>query len=280
MIGRSIRNVFRIKMTGDADSDRGKMYASFIETQLQSEDARRSSITARAGSALTGVSGLVTLVLAVFAVFLGKDFHLTELATLLLSVAVVALLLAAFCAVRAGSARIYGRADPAGLKRYLGNSWSQIDKSRWSTDSEERARWEVAWVNVEALEKVATGTDKQVGWLNGAAYLQAAAVIALVGTTVSVVMNSDVEEARNAIDDQPGVTRLLDALDNQGLLRSGGDVVKLTTYYRLSCESLKNGNLQSVSAAQKELADLWQVKATVDQIKALEPARANFCAAQ
>ncbi len=57
------------------NEDQGKTYSAFIEAQLKAENDLRASVTARANSALTGATGLVTLVLAVFAVFLGKRLH-------------------------------------------------------------------------------------------------------------------------------------------------------------------------------------------------------------
>lgn len=269
-----------MKKVEPPSSDHGKQYAAYIESQLQSEEARRSSITERAQSRLTSAGGLVTFVLAVFAVFLGKDFQLTGCATLSLCVAVVALLLGAFCAVRAGSTWGYGRGDPATIKtKYLGDKWSKAQSTRW-VDSEDRARWEVAWVNVRTLDVLATETNKQVKWLGAAGALQLISIIALVVSTISVVTTSDVAEARSAINKQPGVSKLLEALDKKGLLNSRDDVVKLTAYYRLTCASLKKGISQSPEAAQKELASVWQIRITVDQLNLLEPARAEFCAAQ
>ena len=52
--------------------DQGKEYSAFLQERLRSEDKRRESVTTRAGAALTGATGLVTLVLAVFAVSSAK----------------------------------------------------------------------------------------------------------------------------------------------------------------------------------------------------------------
>jgi hypothetical protein len=85
----------------DILTDQGKQYAAFIDAELQREIDRRDSANARAGSALTGATGLVTLVLAVFAVFLGKESLVTGWAKVFIAAAVLALLAAGGCAVAA-----------------------------------------------------------------------------------------------------------------------------------------------------------------------------------
>jgi hypothetical protein len=82
--------------------DQGKQYAAFIEAELKAENERRDSVNSRAATVLTGSAGLVTLVLAVFTVLIGKDFKLTGCAKDWIEVSLVALLLAAMCAVVAG----------------------------------------------------------------------------------------------------------------------------------------------------------------------------------
>lgn len=67
--------------------ERGTQYASFIEAELTAETARGRSINSRAAAVLTGATGLVTLSLAVFAVFIGKDFVLQSCAKWLLGLA-------------------------------------------------------------------------------------------------------------------------------------------------------------------------------------------------
>lgn len=82
-------------------SDQGTQYAAFIEAQLKAENDLRSSIDSRAASALTASTGIVTLVLAVFAVLIKKDFTLTGSAKIFLAGALMALLAAAICALLA-----------------------------------------------------------------------------------------------------------------------------------------------------------------------------------
>ena len=83
-------------------ADQGKEFAAFVDAELKAEQDRRASVNTRAGTALTGSTALVTLVLAVFAVFVGRNFTLSGWARAFLAIALVFLLLAAICAVVAG----------------------------------------------------------------------------------------------------------------------------------------------------------------------------------
>src|SRR3954468_11924362 len=80
-------------------TEQGKEFARFVEMQLQSEETRRASIVTRGGAAVASAAGLVTLVLALFAVFLGKDFQVSGIVAIALGVAVLAFLTSAVCGV-------------------------------------------------------------------------------------------------------------------------------------------------------------------------------------
>jgi hypothetical protein len=129
------------------------------------------------------------------------------------------------------------------------------------------------------LEKLRAGTDTQVGWLTAAGAFQAVAVCLLGVTTALVAFGADsqVQQARQAIEAQPGMSRLLDALDEAGLLKDREYVSKITTFFRLSCQ---NDAQLDPTVAQAELKKYWQVDVTAAQIENLEPARIAFCAAQ
>lgn len=80
--------------------EQGKHYAAFIESQLKLEQDRRESLNGRATSMLAAVTGLATLLLAVFAVLLGKGAVLTSWWTRgLLAAALLCLMVSAFFAV-------------------------------------------------------------------------------------------------------------------------------------------------------------------------------------
>jgi hypothetical protein len=151
--------------------DQGKTYATFIEAQLKAENDLRTSINTRAGTALTGAAGLVTLIIAVFAVFLGKDFTLEGDAKVCLLLAVVSLLAAAVCAVLAQL--------PGEMKYALTPSLlSFIDHPRWA-ENEIDARNRTAYVNLQVLDSLRITNDVKVKWLIGAGCCQIAAVLFL-----------------------------------------------------------------------------------------------------
>jgi hypothetical protein len=159
-------------------SEQGKQYATFIEAQLRAEDERRSSVTSRAGSALTGATGLVTLVLAVVAVLLGKDFTLSGPAKAFLVAALFALLLSGCCAVLAGVAWSFVTPKPKTLQEMLQSHW---------TDSEVTARNNTAYCDLTTLLSLRHGTRIKFRFLTAAAVCQIAAIAALAACTLAVV---------------------------------------------------------------------------------------------
>ncbi|NTY58731.1 hypothetical protein [Mycolicibacterium sphagni] len=85
--------------------ERGTQFAAFLEAELKREIDRRDSINTRAIAALTGATGLATLVLALFAVVIGKDATINGAAKILMMVAVLALLAASGFALVAARPR-------------------------------------------------------------------------------------------------------------------------------------------------------------------------------
>jgi hypothetical protein len=159
-------------------TDQGRQYAAFIEAELKAEHDRRDSVNSRATSALTGSTGLVTLVLAIFAVFVGKDFTLTGWAKGFLVAALFALLLSACCAVFAGLAWRFEATSPETLQEMLGSHW---------TDSEVTAREITAYCNVVTLDSLHRGTEIKFNFLIAAGACQIAAVAALAACTLAVI---------------------------------------------------------------------------------------------
>lgn len=158
--------------------DQGKQYAAFIEAELKAENERRDSVNRRAATALTGSAGLVTLVLAVFTVFVGKDFKLSGCAKWSLAVALIALLIAALCAVVAGIPWISTAAKPKTLQWFL--------RSRWG-DTEVTARGRTAYCNAISIARARPGTNIKFYFLVAAHACQAIAVGGLVVCTLAVV---------------------------------------------------------------------------------------------
>ena len=160
-------------------ADQGTQYAKFIEAELKAENDRRDSVNTRAGAALTSAGGLVTFVLAVFAILVGKDFVLVGCAKIYLVGALFALLGSAFCAVMAGLPWRFDVATPETL-------FKMVDQERWG-DDEDDARCHTAYANVVVLSSLRAGTSIKVRYLIGAGVCQMVAVTALALCTVAVL---------------------------------------------------------------------------------------------
>ena len=158
--------------------DQGKQYSAFIEAQLKAENERRDSVNSRAATALTGSAGLVTLVLAVFTVLVGKEFKLSGNAKLFLAVALIALLVAALCAVVAGIPWTSTATKPKTLH------WFRT--SRWG-DTEVTARGMTAYCNAMSVERLRPGTNVKFYFLVAAHVCQAIAIAGLAVCTLVVV---------------------------------------------------------------------------------------------
>lgn len=160
-------------------SDQGKQYAAYIEAELKAEFDRRESVNSRSATALTGSTGFVAVILAVFAVLIGKDFTLVGGAKVSLVVALFALLIAGLCAVVAGFPWRMKLTKPTTLHRMVGDHW---------TDSEVDARANAAYANVVILESLRPGTTIKFKFLLAAGVCQIVAVAALIGCTLFVAL--------------------------------------------------------------------------------------------
>jgi len=159
--------------------EQGKEYAEFISAELKAENDRRTSVNTRAGATLTGAAGLVTLVLAVFAIFIGKEHPvLTGWAKGFLAAALFALLACAFCAVMAGLPWRFRVTTVATLNRMLEDHWG---------DHEVDARNATAHLNTLVLKSLRSGTTIKVRFLTAAGISQMLAVAALALCTLAVL---------------------------------------------------------------------------------------------
>jgi hypothetical protein len=160
-------------------SDQGTHYSAYINAELQAELSRRESVNGRSATALTSSTGFVTLVLAVFAVFVGKDFILSGGAKISLAVGLFALLAAGICAVIAGFPWRIKLATTETLRKMVNEHW---------TDSEVTARGNAAYANVVVLESLRPGTNIKFWFLMIAGGCQIIAVGALGACTLFVVL--------------------------------------------------------------------------------------------
>ncbi|OYN78901.1 hypothetical protein [Mycolicibacterium sphagni] len=159
-------------------SDQGEQYASYVEAELKAELARRDSVNSRSAAALTGAAGIVTLVLAVFAVLVGKDFVLTGLAKALLVLALLALLVSAVCAVVAGFPWRIKLTSPSTLKMMVRDRWA---------DTEVTARGVAAYANYQVIQSLRPGTSTKFQFLLASGICQIVAVAMLAACTITVV---------------------------------------------------------------------------------------------
>ncbi len=163
--------------------EQGKHYAAFIEAQLKIEQDRRESINSRATSMLTAVTGLATLLLAVFAVLLGKNAVLTGCwERSFLAAALLCLMASAFHAVVALKPRPVEGPTVGTMRTFL--------REPRFRDTEIRARARTSFLNVEAIEVLRNDSDKKAQFLRRAAVLQAAAITAMTASAVAILMSS------------------------------------------------------------------------------------------
>lgn len=151
--------------------DQGKTYAAFMESQLKAENELRASVNARAAGALTGATGLVTLVIAVLAVLLGKDFKFVGYAKGYVVAAVLLLLASGIFALIAALPWKMKYTDSPTLRKLVNERW---------TDDETDARNITAYCNLEVLDSLRVGTVVKVKWLIAAGSCQILAVLMLV----------------------------------------------------------------------------------------------------
>jgi hypothetical protein len=158
-------------------ADEGKQYAAYIEAQLAAEIDRRESAN-RGSATVFSASGLITIVLAVFAVLLPKDHPLTGGAKAFLGVALLALLGSAICAVVAGRPWRIALVRPDTLYSMVGERWH---------DPEDYAQQATAFANAEAIVSMRPGTTTKLNFLKYAGYCQIAAIAALAFSTLSIL---------------------------------------------------------------------------------------------
>lgn len=176
--------------------DQGKQYAAFIEAQLAAETDRRNSVNSRAATTLTGATGLVTLALAAFVIFVGKDPVLSGPAKFCLAVALVALFFAAVSAVLAGLPWTSSATSPETMRSFLRDT--NLRGSQGWNNSEVTARNFTAQCNLRAIEVLRPGTKKKFIALIIANVFQILAVVFLVACTLFVVNAHPTEPAKSS----------------------------------------------------------------------------------
>lgn len=142
--------------------DQGTQYAAFIEAELKAENDRWASVNSRASSLLTGATTLVTLSLAVFAVFIGKDFTLWGWAKAFLGAALIALFFAGLFSVLAQTPGAMEAPSATGLEMFLRKHEETEDPRApgWK-NTEADARYYTAKENLARFESLRSVTNKK-----------------------------------------------------------------------------------------------------------------------
>jgi hypothetical protein len=162
-------------VTQPSNSDQGTQVAAFIDGQVSVENARQESLNSRAATALTGATGLVTLILAVGAYFVGNKASATAL--MWLTAAMIALLLSAACAVVASW--------PWHARVLSTNTMRDMLTEHWQS-TETSARNFTSQANVTLIESLRASSRTKTYFLVLAGVLQALAVTALMTCALMV----------------------------------------------------------------------------------------------
>lgn len=148
----------------------GKEWTEYIKVALEAEYKRRGEVDARAGSAVTSAGGLLTLTIAVFALFLGSNFKLEGVERNWMVTAFGLLLLCAICGVLASFSWPYEVANKATM--------TQMIVEKWDND-EVDARYIIAKINIATIVTLRSGSTKKYWFLFGAYTAQAVSIGAL-----------------------------------------------------------------------------------------------------
>lgn len=157
----------------------GDVYAPLLVSMLSEQSARKSSVEQRALAVITTSGGLVSLLVALSALLLGKntEFRLNAGARTIIVAAVVAFVAAAILALTANTPRGYLDFAPEDVDRMLNEFES----------SEEDARWLVAQARADYLKRAMRLNDNKAHLLQIAVATEVAGV-ALVALGVVLTL--------------------------------------------------------------------------------------------
>jgi hypothetical protein len=95
------------------------------------------------------------------------------------------------------------------------------------------------------------------------------------------VGHPDVERAISlSSQGDPGKADTLHALQNAGIMKTPGDVTKVSTFLDMSCPFVNYPGATSFSPErmQEQLAQSWHLDVTTEQATRLQDAQRSFCA--
>jgi hypothetical protein len=162
--------------------DAGSTYGPLLAGLLTEETTRRASIEQRALGVISTSGGLITLVLALQALLLGKD------PTPLLPAATKVLLTLAITAFAAASVAALMANRP---KRYLGFSAEDLDRmvDEWSYDAED-ARLLVAQMRADQCKRALALNNRKAQLVQHAIGLAVLGVLLVAASVVVAVLAS------------------------------------------------------------------------------------------
>jgi hypothetical protein len=145
----------------------GGVYTTFVKSELDAEEARRSEINARSLAALSTSGGQFAIVVGLAAFVERKDFHPSRVGAVLFVLALVEYLLAVALALVATSSHKTAAASPPMLMAMLSDRWMdhEVDASNF-----------VARAQVRSIATLRAGNDIKVKWLKASLVVQVAAV--------------------------------------------------------------------------------------------------------
>ena len=156
-------------------SDQGTQYHAFVAEQLKAEYDRRTTLEARGLAVVTSSGTLVTLVFAVGAFALGKDFHPSRVGVVALGISLLLFIGAAVFGLLANFLRKYKIASAGTLSVMLTTHW---------IDSEVTARNVCAVLNSETLNSLRAGSNDKAQQVTCALVCQLFAVAGLAFAVV------------------------------------------------------------------------------------------------
>ncbi len=143
-----------------------------LATRLKSERDRRAAMEARAITVITSSSALISLIFALVAILVGKDYKFMSGAKVIVVIALVIFAVSALCALFAGQLRTYKVPSQTTLLATLNEHWA---------DSEVDAVLACSYMDYDTLLSLRLGNDHKAWWLDQAlrSQLGAGAVLTL-----------------------------------------------------------------------------------------------------
>lgn len=157
-------------------AEQGSVYATFIDSQVTAEAARRTALETRGGAILTTSSAFATFILAIAAVVQAANYKYSADAVPLILAVLVLFVMAGIAGLLANMLFQYQVPKPGTLEEML-------KTGRWE-DSETTARNRTSWLRLDTLTSMRKGNNIKATIIVIGHGLQLAAVVALTITVI------------------------------------------------------------------------------------------------